>query len=74
MSPSDYGPDPKKTREERLQQLTELSETNRGFAIVKSLMHAASGVPEGTEPLGWRGLTRDKFVLAILSVEYPDAA
>jgi hypothetical protein len=64
------GPDPSKSRDERKAELTQLIGSVEGCEILRNLRHAAEGVPKRIEPSSWRGVVMDRYVDAILSVEY----
>jgi hypothetical protein len=66
------GPDPSKTRDERKAELMQLIGTVDGCETLRNLRRAAEGVPKRVEPSSWRGVVMNRFVEAILKVEYPE--
>jgi hypothetical protein len=69
-----YGPNPDKTRDERRAELMQLIVSVEGCEIIRNLRHAAEGVPKRIEPTSWRGVKMDRYIDAILRVEYPEAS
>jgi hypothetical protein len=68
------GPNPGKTREERRAELLQLIVSVEGCEIIRNLRHAAEGVPKRIEPSSWRGVKMDRYIDAILRVEYPEGS
>lgn len=68
------GPDPNKTRDDRKAELLQLIGTVDGCETLRSLRHAAEGVPTRIEPSSWRGVKMERYIEAILEVEYPEAS
>ena len=68
-----YGPDPKKPRAKREQELQQLANTKDGCDIVLYLWKAAKGIPAGQSPPGSIGtLVRQEMIPEILAHEYPN--
>lgn len=68
------GPNPGKTREERRAELLQLIVSVEGCEIIRNLRHAAEGVPKRIEPSSWRGVRMERYIDAILNVEYPEGS
>lgn len=67
------GPDPKKTRTEREQELLRMAATHDGREIICSLWEEVKGIPPGVEPPGMVGtLVKHEMIPDILAHEYPN--
>jgi len=67
------GPDPKKSRVEREQELLGMADSEEGRDIICCLWKEAKGIPPGTEPAGMIGtLVKQEMIPEILAHEYPN--
>jgi hypothetical protein len=67
------GPDPKKSRSVREQELHTLARTAAGLEIIDCLWHEAKGIGPGVDPPDAIGtLVRQEMIPDILAYEYPN--
>ena len=64
------GPDPKKTREQREQELIGMMKWRDGLDIIVALYQEAEGIPLGQGPAAGTS-TRFEMIPSILKKEYP---
>ena len=68
-----YGPDPKKSRAEREQELSMLAGSDEGCEIILYLWKEAKGIPAGQSPPGSIGtMVRQEMIPEVLAHEYPN--
>lgn len=68
-----FGPDRKKSRNEREQELHRLAGSDDGCDIIVCLWKEAKGIPLGIDPPGTVDtLVRQEMIPEILSHEYPN--